>query len=256
MKEKTIRFKSADGIQLCGILREAPPPLAVLAHGITVEKNEGGFYSRLADCLAKRGVRSLRFDFRGHGGSNGKPEEMTIAGEIKDLGSAVDRIKMKIGSKVAIVGTSFGAGVAILYAAKFPQNVSSLTLLCPVLDYRKSFLEPETEWAKEWFHPQAIRNVAKTGFLQLDQFKLGAPLIKEFSKLHPGKTLLKLRVPTLVVHGTKDSMVPYSVAKYYGTKYRLGRFLSVPGADHGFEGFEKKVYSEVAMWINGHAFEK
>lgn len=258
MNKQTVIFRSADGIDLCGVVEKSkkePHSLAVLAHGITVEKHEGGFYSRLAKCLSKRGVKSLRFDFRGHGDSKGKPEEMTISGEIKDLDAAVRFLAGKTNSKVAIVGTSFGAGIAILYAARFPRNVSSLSLLCPVLDYQRTFLEPETEWAKEWFHPKALKDVARTGFLQLDQFRLGAPLIQEFRRLHPGETLLTLKVPTLIAHGTDDSMVPYSVAKHYGSKYKFGRFVSIPKADHGFEGFEKKVYSEVAQWITEHSAE-
>ena len=174
---------------------------------------------------------------------------MTIKGEIKDLLAAIDLLKKEGHKKIAIVGTSFGAGIAIFSAMKRRKVISSLSLLCPVLDYKRTFLKPETEWGQEWFTADSIYNAKKTGKLNLDGFCLGYELLKEFKKYHPGKVLLKLKIPTLIVHGTDDSVVPYSAAKYYGKRYKRGKFLSIKEADHGFEGFENKVFSEVVKWI-------
>lgn len=252
MKEKTVWFKSIDGVSLCGILaspNKESKGTVILTHGITVEKNEGGFYRRLAKLLAENQLTSLRFDFRGHGESSGKLWEMTIKGEINDLSAAISLLKAEGYKKIAIVGTSFGAGIAVLYAKKRQSTISSLTLLCPVLDYKRTFLEPETEWAQEWFTPEAISKAKQTGKFNLDRFELGNALLEEFHRYKPAEALLKLTVPTLIVHGTEDSMVPYSVAQYYGRKYRKGKFLSIKEADHGFEGFEGKVFPKVVKWI-------
>ena len=255
MTTKTIIFKSKDGVNLCGKLttpEKKSKGAVILCHGITVEKNESGFYTKLAKLLAENGLTSLRFDFRGHGESSGKSWQMTIKGEIRDLEAAVKLLKNKGFKKISLIGTSFGGSIITLYTKKRPSAVTSLTLLCPVLDYRRTFLNPETEWAKEWFTPEAISDTARTGRLNLDGFQLGDILLKEFRQLKPGETLLKLKVPTLIVHGTEDSYVPYSVAKYYGEKYRNGKFLPIRGADHGFEGFEKRVYRKVIKWILNH----
>lgn len=256
MKEETVYFESKDGISLCGILthpNNKSKGSVILTHGITVEKNEGNFYKRLARKLASANLMSLRFDFRGHGDSNGKSYEMTIKGEVRDLTSAVNFLLKKTGDKhAAIIGTSFGGGIAVLYTAKHPKRVSILTLLCPVIDYKRTFLQPETEWAKEWFSREAFAKAKKTGRLNLDGFKLGHKLLAEFSRLNPGQTLLKLRVPTLIVHGTDDSYVPFEPSKKYGLQYRYGKFVPIKGADHGFQGFEKQVYATVTKWILDH----
>jgi len=252
VKEKKVRFKSSDRTLLHGILTEPSGKAkgkVLLAHGITVEKNEGGFYSNLAQLLCQNDLNVLRFDFRGHGESGGKPQEMTIRGEIDDLSAAVAFLRATSPQRIVIVGTSFGAGISVLYTSRNPQIVSSLILLCPVLDYERTFLRPETEWAQEWFSPKAQLQAKKTGILNLDGFPLGKALLSEFKRNNPGKVLLTLDVPTLIIHGTDDSMVPYRVAHYYGSRYPHGRFLPIRGADHGFEGFEKKVYSEVIQWI-------
>jgi len=255
MQEDIIKFSSKDGTILLGILAEPKiPPKGgvVLAHGITAEKNEDGFYNRLAEALAERGFQSLRFDFRGHGASAGIPKEMTIHGEVQDLSAAVDQLRKLGWRRVAIVGTSFGGGVAVLYSEHHQKVISCLTLLCPVLDYKRTFLNPETEWTKEWFVPQAFNKAEKTGFLDLDGFHLGRKLLEEFKALNPAEVLLKLEVPTLLVHGTEDTMVPYIVSKNVGPKYPHRVFVPVEGADHGFEGFEDKVFPKVWQWIFHH----
>lgn len=256
MKTNRIVFKSKDGINLYGILTSPSKNskgAVILCHGITVEKNEGGFYTKLAKLLAKNDLTGLRFDFRGHHkNSSGKSWEMTIKGEIYDLEAAVKLLRNKGFKKISLIGTSFGAGIVTLYTKRNPSAIASITLLCPVLDYKRTFLNPETEWAQKWFTPTAISNAMRTGKLNLDGFQLGSDLLKEFRRLNPGETLLKLKVPALIVHGTEDSYVPYSVAKYYGEGYRNGRFLPINSADHGFEGFEKRVYREVIKWVLKH----
>lgn len=255
MRQSKIHFASRDGTRLCGILvtlDKAERVGAVLAHGITVEKNEDGFYTRLAKVLAEARVPSLRFDFRGHGESDGEPSEMTIKGEIEDLAAAIDHVQELGWKRVAIVGTSFGGGVAVLYAYHHPDKVSCLSLLSPVLDYGRTFLNPETEWAQEWFTHEALRRAKTTGVLDLDGFPLGAKLLDEFKELNPGTTLLNLAVPALIIHGSDDSMVPFQVAKAVGSRYAHGRFISIQGADHGFEGYEECVFEEVRKWVVDH----
>lgn len=256
MSEERVHFKSSDGTRLCGILTWPPENAkgaVILAHGITVEKDEGGFYVDMAAVLADAGLMSLRFDFRGHGESGGKPEEMTVEGETEDLAAAVTLVRERGFSAVAIVATSFGAGSTVLYARRHEGAVTCLALLAPVLDYRRTFLEPETEWAQEWFTPEALKQAEATGRLDLDGFPLGRALLGEFRRLEPANGLDGLGVPVLLVHGTEDSMVPYAVTHELAGRVLGCRFLPIEGADHGFEGFEERVFSEVVRWILKHA---
>ncbi|MFH1753866.1 MAG: alpha/beta fold hydrolase [Candidatus Omnitrophota bacterium] len=252
MKQRQVRFKSGDGISLCGILTvpdKRPKGAAIMTHGITAEKNECGFYIKLAELFAENGLASLRFDFRGHGESSGKLCEMTIKGEIGDIEAAASFLKTQGHGNFAIIGTSFGGGSAVLYAKKYPNKVSSMVLIYPVLDYKKTFLDPKTQWAEKWFTPQALAKAKLTGKLAIDSFEVGERLIEEFHRYDPGKSLLKLSIPTLIVHGTEDTSVPYSVSRYYGRHYKKGRLLSIKGADHGFVGYEEKIFPIATRWI-------
>jgi pimeloyl-ACP methyl ester carboxylesterase len=255
--EERISLLTSDSTRLTALWRrsrgDTVKAVAVLAHGITVEKDEAGFYARLARFLAESGVASLRFDFRGHGESSGASTEMTIAGEIRDLDAAILYAKKRVRSlRPAIVATSFGASIAVLWASKHSRALSSLTLLCPVLDYEKTFLDPRTEWGRRWFGRKRVERASARGYLDVDGFRLGLPLIKEWSELRPFKAVQRLSVPTIIVHGTADSMVPYEVAEETARHLRNGKFVAVPGADHGFEDCEELIHGEVRDWILRH----
>jgi uncharacterized protein len=61
----------------------------VLVHGGGVTREEGGFFTRLASGLGEAGVASLRFDLRGHGESEGRQEELTLAAILNDILASV-----------------------------------------------------------------------------------------------------------------------------------------------------------------------
>lgn len=76
------RFPALDGHYLAATLvaRDGSPERALaLVHGGSVAREEGGFYTRLTGGLREARVASLRFDRCGHGESEGRPEDLTLA---------------------------------------------------------------------------------------------------------------------------------------------------------------------------------
>ncbi|GAA1400168.1 hypothetical protein GCM10009613_56780 [Pseudonocardia kongjuensis] len=129
-------FRSLDGTRLVGDL-VAPPGArrgVVLVHGGGVDRHEAGFFDRLADGLGEAGVASLRFDLRGHGESDGRPEELTLAGAGNDVSAAADELAGRLPvDRVGVVGASFSGGVCAVFAARRPDRVDRLVLLNPLL---------------------------------------------------------------------------------------------------------------------------
>jgi len=237
-KEEKIFYKSKDGLKLCGIFL-TPKEIkgyVLLAHGINVNKNEwGNFYADIAEELCKKDFATLRFDFRGHGESNGAQRDMTIIGETLDITASVEQILKRWSGKIAIIGMSFGAGPAILYSSRKTSEVRGLVLLCPVLDYVYTFLNPIVPWAKDIFNKKGFKHLSEKGFLLLDdEFELGAKLIEEFKVIKPYEFLKKIKIPVLAIHGDKDSMVPYKVSKKYGKPNKVSLFITIKNAEHGF----------------------
>ncbi len=250
--EQEATFRSRDGVTLSGIYRRiegTPKAGIVLAHGITVDKDYEGFYPRLSAELARHGFESLRFDFRGHGESEGRPEQMTLTGEVRDLGAAVRFLRRRCAPHLAIVGTSLGAGIAVMYAARERRSPFALVLLSSVLDYRRTLLEPETDWAKEWFSPSAVSKAYATGTLDLMGFPLGLELLREFKALEPAKVLRGLTIPVLMVHSERDPYAPFHVARDAARSIPGVKFVRVRGASHYFEGSEASVFREISKWL-------
>ena len=106
-------FRSMDGLRLRGTVvvpREECMGAAVLVHGGGVTRDEGGFFARLAGGLAAGGIASLRFDLRGHGGSDGRQEDLTLGGIVNDVRAAVDHLgRLTDRRPTNLIGASFSA---------------------------------------------------------------------------------------------------------------------------------------------------
>lgn len=239
MRDKDkIFYKSLDGTQLCGIytMPENPKGFVLMAHGITTDKNEwNNFYVEISHELCKRKFASFRFDFRAHGESEGSQKELTVIGELLDIKASIKKIMENWKGKISVIAMSFGAGPAILYTAQNPNIVNCLILLCPVLDYEATFLNPIVPWAKESFNEKGFKDLEERGFLLLDGvFEIGAKMVEEFRIIKPYEYLKKITCPVLTIHGSADSMVPYKISKKYGHPNEHSKFITLKGADHGF----------------------
>ncbi len=264
--ENKVFYQSKDDTKLCGIfmLPKNVRGYTLLAHGITMDKNEwNNFYVDIAHQLSKKNIASLRFDFRGHGESGGAQKDVTIMGELLDIEASANKIFYQWNDGISIIGTSFGAGPAILYAAQNSNKIKCLVLLCPVLDYITTFLKPITPWAKETFNEKGFKYLEKNGYILLDgEFKLGVKLIEEFKVIKPYELLIELNCPVLTIHGDKDTMVPYKISKKYIIPNKKYEFITLKGADHGFIGLndetgeseeshknKKFVIDKIIAWI-------
>ncbi|GGN78763.1 hypothetical protein GCM10011610_26660 [Nocardia rhizosphaerihabitans] len=74
-----------------------------------------------------QGVASLRFDLRGHGGSEGQQEELTLSTILNDIRASLAAVKAAAGADaLALLGASFAGGVCGYYAAKRPADLNWL----------------------------------------------------------------------------------------------------------------------------------
>jgi len=243
--EEKFYFKSGS-LKLCGILTKpaaSTNKCVVLCHGMTVTKEEDGIFTELAQKLANAGLAAFRFDFSGHGESEGDSVDMTVAGEKEDLESAIRFLQSKGYKTFGILGASFGGGVVSLFAAEHHNIVKALVLWNPLVDYH-SLLEPKLPWPLSNFAKKATQQLEKQGFIEVGprRFKLGKPLFDELRKLQPWKGLQKLKIPILFVHGDNDTYVPYEDSVKY-SKLLKAELKTIRKAGHGFHD-NKKVAEE------------
>lgn len=264
-------FPSLDGLRLRGTLVtpiSASGSAAVLVHGGGVTREEGGFFARLADGLADAGLPSLRFDLRGHGESEGRQEDLTLAGIANDIRAAVEQAQAATGSKaVHLYGTSFSGGVCVLFAARHYADVRSLTLANPLLDYKQRFIDEKPFWHDDHIDERAGRELVEHGFVaHSPTFKLGRPLLNEVFFVEPHRLLSEVRTPTLFLHGSADTFVPVESSRQaVGQLAGEAELVEIEGAQHGFAVHEDPQYLEpqtqewqamvirtVADWMTAH----
>src|SRR5262249_1509177 len=149
--------KTSDGYtvrgQFCAVRR--PKGTVVLFHGLQVDRHEHlGFYDQLAGDLIGQEYSVVRFDFRGHGASSGGNRTYSGICQLIDTETVcrfVSTTTVLADAPLHLVGTSMGGVPALWAAAASAQRGRSAFLIAPVLDYRRTFLVPETDWAAASF---------------------------------------------------------------------------------------------------------
>lgn len=225
--------------------------VVVQVHGINADMAEGGMFIRLADRLAGAGFAGVRFSFRGHGRSDGTDRGATIAGEMLDLQSAVDWARERYSGGLSLVSASFGA-VAACTSLPYLDGLDSLVLWNPVLDPEHTFTDPQLPWGRENFGPAQRELLRSQGFLRIDgTFRMGRVMFEETRHYRPLDYFLASRVPSLIVHGDRDSAVSYDIAKDTAGRHFDCAFHTVAGSDHGFDGpeHENEAIETTAAWL-------
>ncbi|MDQ3702160.1 MAG: lysophospholipase [Chloroflexota bacterium] len=120
-ESQAVHFRNSAGHRLAGWFVPPPPGAAVviISHGFGTNRREG---EDMVPWLGAAGYGTFRFDFQGHGESEG-PFTTVGLREVDDYLCAVSYLKERVGSDVPLlaVGLSMGASVAIMAAAQCPE---------------------------------------------------------------------------------------------------------------------------------------
>ncbi|MGO1052954.1 alpha/beta hydrolase [Crossiella sp. CA198] len=263
-------FRTFDSLRLVGTIVTPGQPVThavVLVHGGGVTREEGGFFTRLANGLAEAGTASLRFDLRGHGASDGRIEEATLAAHLNDIRVAIDSVREATGAEsISLLGASFGGGLAAYYAAKRPDELARLVLLNPQLNYKSRYIDQKPHWHDDKLDAAAARLLGEQGYLAHSAtVRHGRAFLSEVFWIRPNEVLSEITAPTLIVHGTKDTFVPVENSRAAVQQFQVEhRLVEIEGAQHGFavhddpqylnpqsQEWQAFVIRTVAEWLAG-----
>lgn len=121
---EVVRFRAEDDVELEGELRGGGPHGVVLAHMFGSSREA---WAGFATAVAEDGFVTLAFDFRGFGGSDGRPDAESAP---RDLAAAVAAIREQGAEDVVVIGASVG-GTATLHVAGETSLAGVATLSAP-----------------------------------------------------------------------------------------------------------------------------
>lgn len=244
-------FSNEKKSKLCGILsnptEKKNAPIIVMAHGFAGTKNNRG-NSTLSELLNLKKVSTFRFDFYGHGDSDGKFEDITVSEGVNDVICAISFLKKQGYKKIGLMGSSFGGICSTIAASKSPE-LFVLALKSPVSDY------PEVESGRKT--KKDISDWKKTGFAVYDKEKnlnLNYSFYEDITKLDVYKDAEKIKIPTIIVHGDKDEIVPVTQSFKLVKSIKTSKLVVVKGANHRYE--DKKDFDTVIKLISEFIIEK
>ena len=204
-------------------------PLAIMMHGFGGSKNDG-LLSLVSDSLLSHGIATLAFDFNGHGSSEGRFEEMTVANEIADAKAVYDYAAgLQDVSKIFFVGHSQGGVVAGMVAGELnDKNVAGVALLAPAAVLRDDAIRGSTLGVtyNPLDPPQVIEMPGGK--------RLGGRYVRTAFRLPIYETSAKYHGKAIIVHGTADRVVPYTYGERYHQIWKGSQLHIMEYYDHGF----------------------
>lgn len=205
---------------------EGQGPVLIL---LSANPGDSRDFDAVAPQLARR-FRLIRLDWPGYGGS-APPQPPSSAGADHFLDCFVRFMEQLDASVVHLLGNSVGANVAVRYALRQPQRVASLVLVSPggftphnaisrafcrlqgqvwfkrlwgVDGFARFYLHARNDWTR------AMIERAATGQSGAAALEVNAAVWRSF--IQPQHDLRQaaraLKVPTLVVSGRHDPVIP------------------------------------------------
>jgi alpha-beta hydrolase superfamily lysophospholipase len=199
-----VQLATTDGLRLDAWYLPGPEPgspTVLVANG---NGGHRGLRAPLAAALRSAGLGVLLFDYRGYAGNPGSPSEEGLALDVRAARDFLVRDAAVHPRRLLYLGESLGAAVVTELAVEHPP--AGLVLRSPFVDL------PAV--AAVHYPVLPVRALLRDRFPVADM-------------------VARVEVPTTVVLGTGDSVVPpdqsRAVARAAGSLHRL---VEVPGADH------------------------
>jgi dipeptidyl aminopeptidase/acylaminoacyl peptidase len=233
---EALSYKSRDGIDIPAYLTLPPGvepkrlPLVVFPHGGPYARDDAGF-DWWTQFLATRGYAVLQPQFRG---STGFGAGLYRAGHRQwgqgmqdDISAGVHHLVQNgiaDPDRVCIVGASYGGYAALAGAAFTPElyrcaaSINGIADIPNMAGYIRERSGDDSNSFRAW------RDL------------IGDPSDKDLANFSPARAIDRIGVPVLLIHGTNDTVVPYSQSENFARlmreKGRACKVVQIPGADH------------------------
>lgn len=217
----------------------------IVMHGLTGNK-DGKFIITLCDSLENRGIATLRFDFNGHGNSDGEFSNMTIPNEIEDAKHVYSWLKNQPWvQNIAIWGHSQGALVGALLVGELGNKCISKAVLV------SAATNIPTDAAKgNLFGYKFNPNKPPKKMKFWDGKLLGRDYLTTAAAINVPSIAKKYNGPVLLIHGDADPAVPPTCSEELHSVFTNSHLVIVPDANHLFSGLLPKMINPSLQFLS------
>lgn len=226
-----------------------PKPIVIFCHGYKGFKDWGAWHL-MAKEFAEKGYFFLKFNFS-HNGTT--PENLTefmdieafgdnnYSKELDDLQAVIDWLcqsnseysKDLDTSNITLIGHSRGGGISIIKAAE-ESRITKLVTFSSVSDFASRF--PSGDVLNGW-EEKGVSYIVNTRTNQQlpHHFQFYTNFKANEERLTISRATKALKIPHLIVHGSKDTSVPLSESGKLFEWSPDPELLLVEGADHVYD---------------------
>lgn len=214
-------------------------PTVVLINGLTYSTRQ---WDDFTAALLKDGLGVLRYDAFGMGQTLLKYAPITdvvsYKDQLKDLNSLL--AELKIAKPYNLVGLSYGGGIAIAYAAQYPQQVKRILALAPFTEPLQSqdtwiknqvaatrAMQPWNPYSDDELYDYFLRNIIYTTYPSAEPIVLENPykleatfrMVQGIRHFRAERVLSKLPKKSLhLIIAAKDQYIPRDVMETFWSK--------------------------------------
>ncbi len=229
----------ADGFRIRYLSAGDGPPLAHL-HGA------GGLRINAAHELLSRQFRVIAFEMPGFGA-----EENTRTRDMPELAATMARAAEALGlTNFDLMGTSFGAKVALNIAVRNPEVVRALVLEAPAAirpaGLRPPSGAPDVIARMLYAHPERVPPLPPVDPAQAARIAALTTRLRGLDREPDLEARMSgLTMPVLVVLGTRDALIPPEMGRLYKDLIPNAHLIFVYDAGHAISAERPEAFVEV-----------
>lgn len=197
-----------DGRIIRGLVRDGDGPTIVWLGGFRSDMT-GAKAEAVAAWGQEHGRKVVRFDYSGHGGSDGAFEDGRIG---RWFGEAKAVIAAEAGPEFVLVGSSMGGWMALLLAREQPAGLKGVVLVAPAPDFTEKLFYPALP-SEMRARLDAGETVELPGEYGSPAYRLTADFFRDGARHNLLDAPLRLGVPVIIIQGMADTSVPHAHAR-------------------------------------------
>ena len=239
------------GLTLRGVLEkkaDGPAPLVIMCHGFggRMDAFPGGWFQEWSDALTASGFATLRFDFNGHGDSEGCFRNMTVFSEIEDAAAFLQyAMTLPDVTSISLLGHSQGGVVAGMLAGYYHDKIDKLVMLAPAASLKTDAIRGMCMGTA--YDPQQIPETVQVG-----ANRLGGLYFRMAQTLPLYEVTAQFQGEALAVIAGADGVVFGENIRRYGESMPNCRVAEKATLDHGLFGQEHaETVQEVVDFLLG-----